>query len=294
MANFKRFNKGEIKLYKTKLKLFYAKSSKWINAILAIICVCLTVYLFFRFNFIDKVSQWSGEVIAVIASLLGAVVGGIFTLLGSVYVNQKQLKAQTHIKRKNLIYKPLYDELGEIENDILIENPFPYYVTFKQQPQTINKHPQYTVWGRIKSDTRYLETPQNLILEMEKLYEYIEKYLEVRHGDHESMTILFNNILQEVLGTQCTIENVGHFLISDALRNDLQDISHHYNYALAQKIEVTEEQKKLINSKFYQQCKDDKTVLSIKKAKEAWGIQQKKVIELLTDLIEYVNLKYEG
>ncbi len=281
-------------MYKAKFKLLYAKSSKWINAIFTIICIGVIIYLSFRFNLIDKVSGWSGEVIAVIASLLGAVVGGIFTLLGSVYVNQKQLKAQTHIKRKNLIYKPLYDELGEIEYDILVNNPFPCFVAFKQEPQTILRYPQYTVWGRIKSDTRYLETPQNLILEIEKLYECIDKYLRVRNGNNDSMTKLINNILQEVLGTQCTIQNIGECLISDALKNEMQDISHHYNFALAKKVEVTEEQNKIINNKFYQQCKEDQTLLLIREAKRDWEIQQKKVIELLTNLIQYVNVKYEG
>ena len=289
-----RSYKGEIKLYKAKFKLFYAKSSKWINIFLTIIFVGLIIYLSFKFNLFDKVSEWSGEVIAVIASLLGAVVGGVFTLLGSVYVNQKQLKAQTYIKRKNLIYKPLYDELGEIENVILVDNPFPSYITFNQHPQTITKHPQYTVWGRIKSDTRYLETPQELILEIEKLYECISKYLRVRNGNNEYMTKLFNGILNDVLGTQCTIKNIGDCLIPYALNNKREDISIYYSDALVDKIEVTDEQNKLINSKFYQKCFEDKTILSIMEARKDWDIQQKKVIELLTNLIEYVNIKYEG
>ena len=48
----------------------------------------------------------------------------------------------------------------------------------------------------------------------------------------------------------------------------------------------------------YEYCKiglkDNMSIMKIKKAKYEWDVQQKKVIDLLTDLIQYVNVKYEG
>lgn len=55
----------------------------------------------------------------VVGTLLGAFIGGVFSLMGSVWVNNKQQKAAQNIKRKNIIYSPLYDELINIQNNIL-------------------------------------------------------------------------------------------------------------------------------------------------------------------------------
>ena len=86
----------------------------------------------------------------VIGTLLGAVVGGAFTLLGSVWVNSKQQKAVQNVRRKNVIYSPLYDELLDIQNRILKLNPYPAYIHFEKGPQTMNPHPQFSAWGVLK------------------------------------------------------------------------------------------------------------------------------------------------
>ena len=177
-----------------KFKLFVARYIGWIVGIISIIALGLLIYLFGKFNLIEKISQWEGESIAVVGTLLGAIIGGVFTLLGSIYINKKHLKAQTQIKKKNLIYKPLYDELSQIENNILSSNPFPRIVSFNNE-EGWRLCPQYTVWNRIKADTRYLETPKELISEYEKLLEKIQGYLKARENDNEIMTTLITGIL---------------------------------------------------------------------------------------------------
>ena len=238
--------------------------------------------------------SWSGETLAVIGTLLGAIIGGVFTLMGSIYVNKKQIKAQTYIKRKNLIYKPLYDELCKIENDVLATNPYPSMIFFETLDRTSKNHPQYTVWGRIKSDTRYLETPQILIKEIDKLFEKIEEYLKVRNSNNEMMTELANNILQDVIGTKCSIINLGDSIIKYALKDTGEEVFKIYENCLKEKVEVTDEQWIQADEKFYKVCRKNEKILDIKSAKQEWVSQQKKVIEILTDLIQYVNIKYEG
>ena len=289
-----RVKKEVEKVNKTKFKLFFAKYGKWVYASFSIVLVGIAFFLCNKLDIIDKVSKWSGETIAVVGTLLGALIGGIFTLIGSVYVNKKQLKAQTHIKRKNLIYKPLYDELCAIENDILSDNPFPSVIVFKTQDFGSLKYPQYTVWDRIKSDTRYLETPKTLISEMEHLYLKIGEYLKTRVGNNEEITGLTNGILQEVIGTQSTLMNLGDCVIKYALEDTQEDIYEYCKISLKDKVDITEDQHNKINALFYERCKGNASILKIKKAKQEWDVQQKEVIDLLTDLIQYVNLKYEG
>ena len=50
--------------------------------------------------------------------------------MGSIYVNNKQLTSNFEIKRKNIIYRPLYDELLEIRKILVEENPYPHFVEF--------------------------------------------------------------------------------------------------------------------------------------------------------------------
>ena len=286
--------KGVRRMKKTKLQLFWAKYGRWIIAGFTLLATAAIIFLFCRFNFIEKISSWEGETVAVIGTLLGAIIGGVFTLIGSIYVNKKQLKAQTHIKRKNLIYKPLYDELCEIENDVLSTNPYPSMIFFETLDRVSQKFPQYAVWGRIKSDTRYLETPQILIQEMDRLFKKIENYLNARSNNNEMMTELANNILQDVIGTKCSIINLGDSIINHALKDSGEEVFKTYKDCLKEKVDVTDEQWQQADDTFYEKCRENETIINIKSAKQEWHLQQKKVIELLTDLIQYVNIKYEG
>ena len=289
-----RIKKAVEKMNKTKVKIFFAKNGNWIYTVLSIVLFTIAISVCNKFGIIDQVRSWSGEAMAVVGTLLGALIGGIFTLMGSVYVNKKQLKAQNYIKRKNLIYKPLYDELCTIENDVLSENPFPCVIVFETHDFGSLKYPQYTVWNRIKSDTRYLETPKELISEMECLYLKIDEYLKTRSGNNEEITSLTNGIFQEVIGTQSTIMNLGDCVINFALEDSQEDIYKYCKIGLKDNVDITEEQHSRVNALFYDRCKDNASIQKIKKAKQEWDVQQKKVIDLLTDLIQYVNVKYEG
>ena len=282
------------RLKKPKIQLFWAKYGRWIIAGITLLATVAIIFLFYKFNLIEKISSWNGETVAVIGTLLGAIIGGVFTLIGSIYVNKKQLKAQTHIKRKNLIYKPLYDELCEIENDVLTANPYPSMIFFETLDRASQKFPQYAVWGRIKSDTRYLETPQILIEEVDRLFEKIDNYLKARSNKNEMMTELANNILQEVIGTKCSIINLGDSIIHRALNDAGEEVFKSYKDCLKEKVEVTDEQWKQADDKFYEKCRENEIIINIKSAKQEWDSQQKRVIELLTELIQYVNIKYEG
>lgn len=289
-----KIKKGVSRLKKQKIQLFWAKYGRWIIAGFTLFVTAAIIFLFCKFKLIEKVGNWNGETIAVIGTLLGAIIGGVFTLIGSIYVNKKQLKAQTHIKRKNLIYKPLYDELCEIENEVLIANPYPSMIFFETLDRLSQKIPQYTAWGRIKSDTRYLETPQILIKEVEELFEKINEYLRTRNNDNDAMTELANNILQDVIGTKCTLINLGDCIIRYALNDAGEEVFKQYKDCLKERVDITDEQWSQADDKFYEICRENEKIINIKSAKKEWDLQQKKVIELLTDLIQYVNIKYEG
>lgn len=286
--------KGLKVLKQMKIKLFFAKYGKWVYTLCVLLLAYLASNLCSKLNVLERIGDWSGETKAVIGTLLGAVIGGVFTLVGSIYVNKRQLKAQTYIKRKNLIYKPLYDEIAFIENDVLSENPYPSKIVFRIEESGGMKYPQYTVWDRIKSDTRYLETPQSVICELEKLYATINNYLKVRNGNNDEMTGFINEILLEVIGSQSTIQNLGDCVIKYALLDSQDDVCDIFKCSLKNGADISKEQQHRINELFYERSRNNATIQKIKTARHNWALQQKKVICMLTDLIQYVNIKYEG
>ena len=113
-----------------RIKLFFAKH-KTIKAlcliILAIIALYFAIIIPYK-SYADILDTSRG----IVGTLLGAFVGGGFTLIGSITVTKHTQKATNAIKKKNIIFKPLYDELMENHSIYLKENPYPRYISFEK------------------------------------------------------------------------------------------------------------------------------------------------------------------
>lgn len=278
---------------KEKIKLFFAKYSTAITIITMIVVLLIIAYFVKKTDVLAIFKDISDTEFAVYGTLLGAIVGGVFTLIGTSFVNKQQLKAQTQIKRKNLIYKPLYDELMEIHEDYMKQNPFPQYVAIGKSKTSMPRFsPQYTVWERIKSDTRYFETPESLKKEIKILYKYIGDYLVAINDMNTIIKDILNTTLQTELSTECAIINIGDVLSRCVLTESSLDIFNQLNDALKPKID--DENRQRVSNLFYEKCKQNKQIQTIKRARKTWFEQQKRVLELLTTLISFVTIKYEG
>lgn len=231
--------------------------------------------------------------IGVIGTLLGAVVGGIFTLIGSVYVNKRQQHAQFDIKRKNIIYKPIYDELVDIKENILSENPYPNYIVFSTERQGMYRIPQYTAWGRIKNDSRYLETPEVLKEEMESLYKTIHRYIGNRSRVGEEVGNIFKQVLKEN-GTGTNIVNIGDSISGHILSEDNYDLCDSFDFHTNDKGQIPEVKRKKINQETIMKANNCMIVKDTRAAYKEMLNQQDKTIDLLSKMIEIVTFKYEA
>ncbi len=228
----------------------------------------------------------------VIGTLLGAIIGGVFSLLGSVWVNSKQQRALQNVKRKNVIYSPLYDELVDIQNNILQRNPYPNFIVFEKGPQTILPHPQFSAWGRIKADTRYLEVPSILTKKMEQLEEAIHSYQSVRYKANEDIQNILNDVLRNNNLSTCSISNIGSVISGDILSQNKADI---YRKAMiAEEDEIDENTKEKVNKEIYWKCDNAQAVIEVRNKYKAWLNLQNQIIEMLSVLIRLVLVKYEG
>lgn len=274
-----------------KVNLFIQKHKKILFLIAIMMSVGFGIVGIGKIN--GKMISDNPTMFGVAGTLIGAVIGGFFSLMGSVWVNSKQQKATQNIKRKNVIYSPIYDELVDIQNRILIENPYPTIVRFEKGMQTMLPHPQFTAWGRIKADTRYLEVPDLLAKQMEQLEEAVHKYQNIRGSASNEIQKIFNEILRKNGLTECSIINIGEVISKNILSNKRMDI---YGEAMEfdgeKKLDNCVKMK--INSEIYDMCNKNQVVLEARLCYENWLKIQNEAIQMLGLLIKQVLLKYEG
>lgn len=278
-------------MLRLKMKLFLLKYKKIISILLLIVFAIILSFGFCKVS--SKMIIENPTVFGVIGTLVGAVIGGFFSLMGSVWVNSKQQRATQNIKRKNVIYSPLYDELVDIQDRILQQNPYPRYIAFEKETQTIIPYPQFLAWKRIKADSRYLEVPNILIKQMDELENVIHRYLEVRQKVSDEVQAILNDILKENELKICCIRNIGDVISSDILSNNKIDI---YNKAMeyGREKQLDDDIRMDVNKKIYDRCDKNITVLEVRKRYGDWMKIQQETIEILGLLIKQVLLKYEG
>lgn len=229
----------------------------------------------------------------IIGTLLGAFIGGFFSLFGSIAVSKYQMKAQNQIRRKNVIYKPLYDELCDIHNSILKLNQYPKYISFEKEQQTRQKYPQYIVWGRIKSDSRFLETPKKLVRVMEKLESNVVAYLKIRHKATEVLTSVLTDILSTELNMAC-YENAGELFVVDVLMNHDFDLFDKLSVPYSASKDIDTATRDRVQKIFVDTCRNDSTIICLENRHKAWMQSEKDAISLLSMMIRQINTAYEG
>lgn len=276
---------------KLKFKIFVYKHRKILAIIFTFIVVIFLLKLYKSYNF-TKITN-NPTTFGVIATLLGAVIGGVFTLLGSIWVNKREQKSIYNLRRKNIIYSPLYDELVNIKRNILEKNQYPGYIVFGIGQQTIIPHPQYSAWDRIKNDTRYLEVPLLLKDQMKKLYDILREYISIRNSADAEIKEIVNKVLVMNGFEPSTIINLGEILSSDILQGKDVDIFNEI-YFSKENCNISKEEVKKINLQILNFANELSSLNNIRRVYTIWMQEQDKAIEILSLLIKEIMQKYEG
>lgn len=276
---------------KLKFKIYVYKHRKILAIIFTFVVIFFLVKIYKSYNF-TRITN-NPTTFGIIATLLGAVIGGVFTLLGSIWVNKREQKSIYNLRRKNIIYSPLYDELINIKRNILEKNQYPVYIVFGIEQQTIIPHPQYSAWDRIKNDTRYLEVPLLLKDQMEKLYDTLREYISIRNSANSEINEIVNKVLVMNGLEPSTIINLGEVLSSEILQGEDVDILNEI-YISKENCNIPNEVVNKINLQILNIANELSSLNDIRRVYALWMQEQDKAIEILSLLIKEIMQKYEG
>lgn len=275
-------------MLKMKIKLFLLEHRRIIYVIFIVLLLLFLMKMPFKISIPDDPTK-----IGVLGTLLGAVVGGVFSLIGSIYVNNKQIVSEAEIKRKNIIYRPLYDELLDTKKIIEVENRYPTYINYQKGQQTIRRHPQITAWERICSDSRILDTPKILKTQYQKYLKSVEDYSLIRNSANDIIQNIINETLRSELDKENTITNLGSCLSDEILDNTLNGNKLKGYCHMQGKNETSDEKYNIAASIVLDKCKNIEKIENIRNAYHNWVNIQNETIELLELLILEINVKFE-
>lgn len=273
---------------KIEIKLWLQEYKKIIR-ILVIGWVFVSVLLF-QNNVKLKPIKISSEAIGVIGTLLGAVVGGVFSLAGSVWVAKMQQKAQREVLKKNIIYKPLYDEL--IKNDRILkqENCYPKNIRLNNEYPSIGLELEFCIWTKIKDDSRFLETPKEISLKMIELQQIAEDFIAIKEIAIEEL-----NKCWQLTQVKFSMESEGYYSMDEwalslvlASNKDCATDKLYYrlnSFPKKYSIDIVKE--------FNEFCNKNQKILEVYSMKMLYTRKQSEMIDLLTKYIKYVELRYE-
>lgn len=136
------------------------------------------------------------DFIIIMASLIGAITGGLITYFISTYTIIKTNFIKSSILNKNVSYIPLYNELKNMLSRLIRDDDIILF--FNKSQEYANAYSvNFTVWYRIRNDNRYFQIPNYLKVECECVEDHITEYENSISSIKSKGNEIFMNILQE-------------------------------------------------------------------------------------------------
>mgnify|MGYP000106188590 FL=1 len=225
------------------------------------------------------------------SALLGTLVGGFFSLAGSVGVAKMQQKAQKEVLRKNTIYKPLYDEL--IKNDRMLTQESPYPRSIKLNNERLSFEPalQFCIWTKIKDDSRFLEMPEAISKRMIELQQLAEDFIEVMRTAVIALDECWKESQIKFGIEPADYSSMSEWEIAIILETDKESVLKKLKRRLDG---LRENYDVCVVRDFYDTSRKNAQILEVDKIRKLYLKKQKEMIEILAGYIRYIDSRYEG
>lgn len=269
-----------------RFKHFLAKRKELM--IIAVICgflIMIYILLKTKQDFITEVYEYNIGNSELYSALMGTIIGGAISLISSIWVSNRQIKIAAEIKRKEEIYKPLYNEMLVLEQ--VMFNPDIYFHKIYFSKNYKVEAPNYLEWNKIKYSTYYIEIDNVLKNKMDELMNIIIEYNDMyskstfelenilrKHLDSSRPKIKFIGLLLQKTFTEGKFNFFEDFVTTAV---DIDNIDWHQ--------EKVEEIYQEISSNILLSSTKEKYIL-IKK-------EHLEIINLLAIIIETIHIKYE-
>ncbi|MFY3791826.1 hypothetical protein ACOQFO_09035 [Ureibacillus sp. MALMAid1270] len=288
MLNF--YKSISLKLNKYELKnpfVFFAlKLSLLIVVILLLIKIILTTY-----EIIDM--DLSTEMITVLASLLGATVGGVITYITTTGSILKSNRVKSAIINKKTIYEPIYIEFKQLLEDI--EQKEIIYISRDSRYRTIGST-SFEFWTRVKNDTRIFQIPDYLNKDIVEMENTLNKYMKQVDYLIDNALEQFESILnangyqindnrdgiRSFFKAKKIIHKEKDILLEDFFRNGVFGIS-----------KIIEKDKPIINAAFNDYIENNSELANYEFLRNLLVEKLKNCLEVIELIIKTIRNKYE-
>lgn len=280
-----------------EIKYIFTKYRKQFGLVLGIIAIILIAKFMANpniANFLEVIKELniSNSLIGVIGTLFGAIIGGIISWHGSIRVAHKQQKAQTYIRRKNVIYKPLYDELADMHYNELKTNPHPTKFQLVKTYNTSSNASIIGAWNRIKSDSRYLETPKKIKKYMELYNKNVEEYFEAREKAEAATSEIINDVWQQKFKTS-NMRGLGKYILPKLMKDEPVELCEEVASYMSGNKEIDASTKAEIDNEIRTRCSDNESYKECKEKYKQWCDTGEETLEFLGLMIKKIAALYE-
>ena len=209
-----------------------------------------------------------------LAALLGAIVGGVLSLVGSFLVSARQQKQNQHLKMKEEIYKPLYESLGSLE----------YHIFPKPCSLPASNWSGYSFYNEVQSRAGWIEADINLKTAVEKLNNKIKLYEDSRVAsvDKDRITqIIEQHNLSHLLSAGT--DALHSYVLHDGKINVFHFLAENYFF---DDLFTDRDAIKNVANAIYKECKETPMYEDTRRKHDEFLVAREEAIKMLRELIE--------
>lgn len=235
----------------------------------------------------------STEMITVLASLLGATVGGIISYLTTTGSILKTNRVKSAIINKKSIYEPIYIEFKQLLEDL--EKKEIIYISRDARYRTIGST-SLEFWTRVKKDTRIFQIPEYLskdVVEMENALDMHLKQIKLLKNtvfvEFESMLntkgyYIFENRdnVRDFFSVEKIIRREKDILLEDFFERKFFGVP-----------EISDEDKTVINAVFNHYIQNKMDLSEYETQRDLLVNKLKNCLEVIELIIKTITNKYE-